>query len=714
MYPVTQSWSVTGNKTYPGPSTGAAVGRKSFATGWVPLGSSISPCPASWQAIDLGQAGTNLVNGWTHGAANNGLALGASSTDNYAWKKFTSENNPTGDPFLAVTYTTDGADYEFASKTPVTQVTPTQNGKIALSVTNEGATSWTPSNGYELSYRAYNSKGQQVANAPVFTPMPSTVQPGQSVIVNATVDALPAGSYAVDFDMYSGVGSGGGPVSFSSEGIPPFAMGLYVPVPPPVVNGVYPPTGYLSPTKTPELSTTSTGATSYQFTMTCQPLPGTTCPGGSISSGQITKPYWTPPPLIWNEPYTWTVTVTNSGGNTTAGPVSLIPEVPQPTVTSRLGGGSGQAFDPQTGDYTTSATDAAVAAPGPPLQILRTYNSLDPRTSGAFGTGWSSVLDTQIVPDTTASTSSVVVTMPDGSQARFGYATTNSDGSISYLPPFGSSDVLKKNGDGTWSLMAPGGVTYAFATGGTVAKITTPGGLAQSFTAASGQITTITDAASGRALHLTWSTPPGASYAHVASVTTDPPQSGQSGLTWLYSYTGDKLTQVCNPAQNCTGYTYGTSQSHFATAVMDAGPRSYYRLGDAAGSSSATDSVPVDLGTSAGTYNNVTLGGSGPLAGSPATSASFNGSSSYVALASNLVTDSTYLTVGLWFKVAAGNSGVLFGYQSNAITSSITGHWSRRCTSVPTGSCAGSSGTARWTRSPARPASRTGGGTTRC
>jgi len=78
VYPVTSSWSVTGTQSYPGPAIGGSIGSKSFATGWVPLGSTVSPCPASWEGIDLDQAGTQLVNGWTHGTtANNGLALGA-------------------------------------------------------------------------------------------------------------------------------------------------------------------------------------------------------------------------------------------------------------------------------------------------------------------------------------------------------------------------------------------------------------------------------------------------------------------------------------------------------------------------------------------------------------------------------------------------------------------------------------------------------------
>jgi len=192
VYPVTSSWSVTGSKSWPGPSTGAAIARMNFATGWVPLGSTTSPCPASWKGFGLGQAGTNLINGWTHGTiANNGLALGASGSDSYGWKKFTSINNPPGQPFLSITYTPYGATYKLASAKPVTQVWPNQNGVLAIKVTNTGAATWTPTNGFELSYVAYNAARQQVASHPVFTPMPATVAPGQTVTVNAKVNAQP-------------------------------------------------------------------------------------------------------------------------------------------------------------------------------------------------------------------------------------------------------------------------------------------------------------------------------------------------------------------------------------------------------------------------------------------------------------------------------------------------------------------------------------------
>lgn len=671
VYPVTSAWSVTGNKTYPGPSIGSVIGSKTFATGWVPLGSTKSPCPASWEGIPLSNAGTRLINGWTHGTTpDDGLALGASPTDSYGWKKFTSDNTTNGDPFLSVTYTPYGASYKLASSQPTVQVWPTQNGKIPVTLTNTGSATWTPSNGYELSYDVFDSKGHPVAVSPrPFTAMPKNVPPGSSVTVNATVDELPVGDYVIDFDMYANATSSP-PVSFLSQGIAPFAIGLHVPQPPPVVTAVYPPTGYVSPTVTPQLSTTAFSTTntaiSYQFTLTCQPLPGSTCPASTIVSPSLTVPYWAPPTaMTWNEPYTWTVKATTNGASTTIGPVTITPEVPQPGITSGLGGSSGQAFDPQSGNFTTSATDAAVAVAGPPLRIERTYNSLDPRVNGAFGAGWSSVLDTAVIPDRDGS-GNVVVALPDGQQIRFGYNATTS----TYTAPEGSPDALVHNPDGTWTLMDSSGEEYQFTSGGTIQQITNPEGLAQHFTVnSSGEVTQIADAASNRSLTLAWTTG-GTASPHVASVTTSPAASGQAGLTWAYSYSGDELTKVCAPSGGCTAYSYG-SGSNYRSAVLDAGPRSYWQLGDSSGSAAATDEVDVNLGTTSGSYSNVALGASGPLAGSSETAAGFNGTSSYVSLPANLISDQAYLSIGLWFKAASSTaSGVLFSYSADAITNS--------------------------------------------
>ena len=50
--------------------------------------------------------------------------------------------------------------------------------------------------------------------------------------------------------------------------------------------------------------------------------------------------------------------------------------------------GSGKTVDPRSGNVSQQVTDAHVATVGPALSVVRTYNSLDPRTSQAFGAGW--------------------------------------------------------------------------------------------------------------------------------------------------------------------------------------------------------------------------------------------------------------------------------------------------------------------------------------
>jgi RHS repeat-associated protein len=673
VYPVNSSWSVTGGKSWPGPSIGAAVGRASFAGGFTPVGASTPSCPSGWHGFVLGNsqtaAGIKLLNGWTHGTiANNGLAIGASSTDSLGWKKFASDNSNGGDPYLSLTYTTVGASYKLASTLPVKQVTNTTAGQIKVTVKNLGADVWTPASGYELSYRAYDAQGHLVADHPVFTPMPSNVAPGSSITLNATVNALPIGSYALVFDMYANVGSSS-PTSFTSQGVTPLAVGLTVPDPPPVVVGVYPPSGFVSSTVSPQLwtsaKTTSGKPMTYDFHLTCDPLPGTFCPPVVIDSGKQSVPYWTvSPPMTWDMPYTWSVTVSDGVATpVTVGPVGITPAVPQPVITSHLGASSGQVFDPQTGDYTTAATDASVSTAGPPLQIGRSYNSLDTRVGGAFGAGWSTAVDMAVTPDNDG-TGNVVVTMADGSQARFG-----NNGIPLFAPPVGSPDNLTHNTDGTWTLVAPGQTRYDFTSAGKIAKITDSTGLTQTYTLnGSGQVSTITDTASGRALHLNWVTPPGATAAHVNVVSTDPPATGQAALSWAYNYTGDDLSGVCAPnTAGCTTYTYGQSSSHYRNAVMDSGPRSYYRLGDAVGSATAASEVDTNLGTDNGTYANTTLGTTGPLAGAPATAATFNGYSSYAALANNVISDSTYVSAELWFKTTGGG-GVLLGYSADPIT----------------------------------------------
>jgi RHS repeat-associated protein len=692
VLPVTSAWSASTLDTWAGrPSTGAAVATRSFANGWNPLGGT-GPCNPSgaWVTLPLNQSGTDLLNQWTQNtSSNHGLAIAASdNTDHYAWKKFWSDASGVSQPYLQVNYVPDGADYKLKSNKALAVVTPTQDGQFAITVTNTGSTTWDANNanGYEMSYNIYDSKGALLAKHPVFTALPKTIAPGDPpVTVDVTVGKEAYGKYAIDFSMYKSANTTS-PVSFVSEDIDPLPIGLELVQPAPSIIGVYPPTGYISPVLNPQLSTVAANAGSASYTFDLTPMqtfrPDSSCvwehqppwgrlpscpPAGTIEHSGST-PYWTPSAssMQWDTQYQWTVTVTTASGSATTLPALFTPEVPQPAITSDLGGTSGQAYDPLSGNYTTSATDAAVASAGPPLQIDRTYNSMDPRTSSSFGAGWSAVTDAALSSD--ADGGLVTVTMPSGRQVRFGKSGPAFSG---YASPMGSRDELSPVTGGGWALRDPT-QEYDFDSLGRLSAIIDQNGHKQSFAYVSGtspHVSTITDVASGRTLTLGWSS---ASPSHVTSVTTQSPVTGQPGYAWTYNYSGDDLTSVCSPSPTgsgtaCSSYTYQPG-SRYLASVLDSGPRAYWQLGDSGGTV-ANDEVDVNLGTENGAYTNVTLGQPGPIAGSTATAAGFDGTDSSLAPPPDLLTDSTDVSVELWFKAAnASASGVLFSYQADELS----------------------------------------------
>lgn len=349
--------------------------------------------------------------------------------------------------------------------------------------------------------------------------------------------------------------------------------------------------------------------------------------------------------------------------------------MPQPAITSLLSQNTGNhGFDPSVGNYTTEATDADVATVGPSLTVVRDYNSLDPRTAGAFGAAWSSVFDARAAEqyNSAGAVASVNVTYPDGSVVGYG---KNSDGS--FTAPEGRFATLRSV-TGGYTLTDKNDTLYTFtqslgsgAYG--ITAVTDSSGRAVTFTWSSGEITAMTSAVSGRALHLTWSTPSGAVHAHVTVVATDPATPGNSAaaLTWTYGYTGDQLTSVCDPDANgkCTTYTYGAGSDYY-NADLDESPTSFWPMSESSGTTAAS-AVLANEGSDNATYSNVTLGQTGPLAGGSATAVSFNGSSSLVRLP-NLDLYNTYNeSVSLWFKTSTAG-GVLLSAQDNPIAASET------------------------------------------
>ncbi len=276
------------------------------------------------------------------------------------------------------------------------------------------------------------------------------------------------------------------------------------------------------------------------------------------------------------------------------------------------------------------------------------------------------------------STATEEVTYPDGERVAFG---KNADGTT-YTPPQGRYGTLVPWSPGGFQLMDKNDTTYTFAQSlGSgiwgITSVTDAQGHALTFTYSGGLVTTITSAASARSLHLTWATPSGAGFPHLATVATDPvtPGSPSTAITWQYNYNGDTLTAACNqsqPGQPCTTYTY-QSGSVYPAAVLDSGPQSYWRLDEGSGSTAAS-SVAANEDTDKGSYANVTLDAQpGPVDGSPSSvgAARFNGTSSSVQVPASLADEAGTMSVSLWFNTTATN-GVLFSQSADPVTSGTT------------------------------------------
>jgi RHS repeat-associated protein len=657
VHAVTAPWTAARGVSYPGPAFDpAALTSQSFAHGYIGQGQVSSSCPTATEAIPLGNAGRDLVQRWANGQQpNHGLTVRASETDVFGWKKFTPAGtaNP---PRLAVTYTAFDAEYEFVNPVPNPPVTRTQGGAVKIKVTNRSAAAWTAA-GYALAYRIFDRHGAYLGWSEAAS-LPNDVGRGGSVTLDAFVKPLEPREYRLEFTMMRR----GGPV-FTDEQIPPAVLVLTVVDIPPVVQELYPPNGYSAPSLTPTLWARAVdidappgGATQYRFEVCDESK--TVC----FDSGRQPSPFWTVPAgrLQWSRTYFWRVYASDGTSENQPTPFSaLLTAVPQPEITAHLGnapyGGRSGEFDPQVGNYTASAVDATVSTIGPKLSVVRTYNSLDPRTDSAFGAGWASQYDMRITPDNDGS-GNVVVTYPDGQQARFG-ANLDANGQVTggrLVPPPGRFATLVPRTaaeGGGWTLTDKSASLYVFRPDGRPSELYDNAGRSIAFTyGTDGKLATVTNRTSNRKLTVTWHG------GHIRTVSTDP--VGGAALTWTYTYDGDKLTQVCDPDGGCTKYEY-TEGTHYRSTVVDAKPDSYWRLGESTGTE-AQSQIGLNLGKDKATYKNVTLGATGVVAAD--TAATFNGTTSALTLPLGTVRKSREFTVEMWFRTSSG--GPLFSAQN--------------------------------------------------
>ncbi|MCX4755684.1 LamG-like jellyroll fold domain-containing protein [Kitasatospora purpeofusca] len=662
LAPITAPWSPTGVNRVDGVTTGAEIGSAGFGAG------------QDWGWIGISSAGAALLDDCTHGRSPSdcGFALRGPTGVLREFASAASANKP----YLQINYSVEAAYYATVDGAPVSPpVTNGQSGEIAVTVANHGAETWQPGNGYRLSYRLYDPATlaeMPVANR-VYTTMPADVPPNTEITLNGAIGALPPRSYVVCWDMVSRFGGWFSDLS----GIPPGGcFTLEVTNVDPVVDAQAPPDGFSPATLTPVLTVTGRDVDHWPSALTYTlhlAHNGTVVNYPAQAGGTFQV---RPGDLVWNQTYAWWVDL-NDGRVMVSSPVGRItPRVPQPGVAAHLGAATDPVMpgvDPLTGDYTTSATDATVPTAGPPLDVTRVYNSLDTRTAGLFGTGWSSPYDTRLTFD---GRGDALITLPDGQRVRFAY---NADGS--YTPPAGRFATLVETGTTGLDLTEKTGTVLHFDEAARLASTTDANGLAVRYSyTTDGLLIKATSEASGRSLNFTWGRPSGSISQHVTKVSTDPVTAGvpSSALTWTYDYLGDLLVKVCAPdaGTKCTAYDY-TGISHYSSLVADAVPTSYLRLGDpvVAGDSwaAARDEVVHCAACPAAFYSAPRPGGSGALLGSPDGAAVFDGTATTVYDLRAASGASNQGSVELWFKAAAGSSGILYSYQSRRLDLGDTG-----------------------------------------
>ena len=137
---------------------------------------------------------------------------------------------------------------------------------------------------------------------------------------------------------------------------------------------------------------------------------------------------------------------------------------------------------------------------------------------------------------------------------------------------------------------------------------------------------------------------------------TDP-----SAAPGKHTYTvtvSDGVNQVTSRPSNAV-YVGGAPATTWASAVAQLGPISWWRLGEPAGSTTATDSTSRTPG---GLYEGgVTFGTPGAITGDPNTAVTLDGSSGYVT--SRLAnSDPETFSASIWFNTTTTSGGVLFGF----------------------------------------------------
>jgi RHS repeat-associated protein len=282
------------------------------------------------------------------------------------------------------------------------------------------------------------------------------------------------------------------------------------------------------------------------------------------SSGWIDSTSWQVPSnaLVWSATYVWSGKFRDNpyyselfpSSNTFATTV-VIPAGTSLGLDGPATRVAGVSLDDR--HFEHSATDGTLPTAGVPLAMTRNYSSSNAAV-GAFGLGWSSVLDMALQ----TTTARKIVTLADGHQVAFG---RNADGTFS--PAAGSRSMsLESCSDPCTEKFTDGsGTVFNFGAYG-VTSVHTQDGQITKFNRTDLRVTDITDTMSQRSLKVTWSG------SRVTAVDLGGAPQG-APARWRYAYNGDNLAEVCRPAQEdvCTSYRYTGTPAKMSAVITPRG-----------------------------------------------------------------------------------------------------------------------------------------------
>jgi|GEM_PF-1993763 len=238
-----------------------------------------------------------------------------------------------------------------------------------------------------------------------------------------------------------------------------------------------------------------------------------------------------------------------------------------PYDVNALGAGGKAMVNLWSGNLMVQHTDLTVPGRGLPVVIQRTYNSQSTRT-GAFGKGWSSIIDTHL------EFSGSTVTLVDAYGGEFVFTDPEADGGDKiYKAPAGRHSVFTKHADGTYSERKKNKSTYYFNSDGKLTKIRQRNiNNCIDFTRdGSGKVTAITET-SGRTTQIEYNNgyvyrikdPQNrtVTYEHTfdGDNTRLTAMRDQELFQTSYQYNSDdRLSKVTNPRGNSISFTYDSN-----------------------------------------------------------------------------------------------------------------------------------------------------------